>query len=315
MRIFYSSDLHGSDTCFKKFVNSAVFFSADVLVLGGDLSGKGVIPIVQKPTGAYACNFLGRRYILEDEKGMKALERLILHAGFYPSRLTTEEVERATSSDAERAELFSAEIREAIRRWIAFAEERLPRHIEFYWMLGNDDPPFMTELLQESNRLVQCERTRVLLKGSVEMISLGFSNRTPFGSVRELDEGEMEEMIAELVDQLQCPQSSIFNFHCPPKESGLDVAPDLRQDLHVVFRGGQPSMVPVGSTAVRKAIEQFQPVLGLHGHVHESRGIARIGKTLCLNPGSEYSAGILCGAIVNLDERTGTINSYQFVSG
>jgi len=72
-------------------------------------------------------------------------------------------------------------------------------------------------------------------------------------------------------------------------------------------------MSNVGSTAVRKAIETHQPMLGLHGHIHDSKGMCRIAKTLCLNPGSEYVDGVLRGIIVDLDESK--VRDYLFTSG
>ena len=59
-------------------------------------------------------------------------------------------------------------------------------------------------------------------------------------------------------------------------------------------------LTPVGSTAVRELIERIQPVLALHGHIHESRGVANIGKTVAINPGSSYTEGVLQGVIVTL---------------
>ena len=47
-------------------------------------------------------------------------------------------------------------------------------------------------------------------------------------------------------------------------------------------------MIHAGSTAVRASIEKHQPLVGLHGHIHESKGFVTLGRTLCLNPGSEY---------------------------
>jgi Icc-related predicted phosphoesterase len=68
----------------------------------------------------------------------------------------------------------------------------------------------------------------------------------------------------------------------------------------------------VGSKAVRRAIETYQPILSLHGHIHESRGVATIGRTVCINPGSEYPDGVLRGAIVDFD-RDG-VKSYVLTS-
>jgi Icc-related predicted phosphoesterase len=73
-------------------------------------------------------------------------------------------------------------------------------------------------------------------------------------------------------------------------------------------------MAPVGSTAVREAIERQRPLLGLHGHVHESAGVEKIGRTVCINPGSDYGDGILRGAIVELDRDRG-VRNWQLTQG
>jgi hypothetical protein len=72
-------------------------------------------------------------------------------------------------------------------------------------------------------------------------------------------------------------------------------------------------MISVGSKAVRAAIEKYQPLVGLHGHIHESRSAQKIGRTTCINPGSEYGEGILRGCLVTFAE--GVIEGFQMTSG
>jgi Icc-related predicted phosphoesterase len=116
---------------------------------------------------------------------------------------------------------------------------------------------------------------------------------------------------------MQVPEVSrcIFNLHDPPVDSSLDVCARLDDGdpPRHILKGGRPVMHNAGSTAVRRAIEKYHPVLSLHGHIHESPGVVRIGKTLCINPGSEYSEGILRGAIVNLQD--GHVQGYQLTTG
>ncbi|MEM2517675.1 MAG: phosphoesterase, partial [Candidatus Bathyarchaeia archaeon] len=104
-------------------------------------------------------------------------------------------------------------------------------------------------------------------------------------------------------------KNSIFNLHCPPINTLLDIAPKLDKDLKVSLR----ETIAAGSAAVRKAIEKYQPLLGLHGHIHESRGIEKIGRTLCINPGSEYTEGILRAIVVDLGKDN--IKNNFFISG
>src|SRR5262249_9390687 len=153
---------------------------------------------------------------------------------------------------------------------------------------------------------------RVVDFGIYTMLSLGYSNLTPFNSPRELDEDELYRRVDAMASQIADQTSCIFNLHVPPYDSQLDSAPQLDQDLTVVTAAGQPKTIPVGSKAVRELIERYQPVLALHGHVHESRGATRIGRTLCINPGSDYHTGRISGVLVHLKPDRA---DYQFVIG
>ena len=106
----------------------------------------------------------------------------------------------------------------------------------------------------------------------------------------------------------------MFNLHVPPIRTPLDMAPVVDENLHPVIQGGSVLMGPAGSQAVRNVIENYQPLLALHGHIHESRGLAKLGKTVCVNPGSAYGEGVLHGALFELDRRKG-LKRYQLTSG
>lgn len=312
-KIFFVSDIHGSEVCFKKFINAVRFYDVDVLILGGDLTAKMVIPLVEQ-AGRYQATLFGRTETAETQKELEALENRIVANGFYLYRCDPDELREIKNSKEKQDELFHHLILDNLRRWIEIAETRLEgSKVQCCIMAGNDDDPSVVEVLNQSAIVVNPELKKVELSGGYEMVSLGYSNITPFDSPRELKEDKLYELIVEQADVLSNPETAIFNLHCPPYNSGLDIAPELTSDLRIVMRGGQPSMVPVGSTAVKKAIEKIQPLLGLHGHVHESRGTVKIGRTLCINPGSEYAAGILRGVIVSLDKNR--IKGYQFVSG
>ena len=68
-----------------------------------------------------------------------------------------------------------------------------------------------------------------------------------------------------------------------------------------------------GSLAVREAIERLQPLVGLHGHIHESPGRLKLGRSYCFNPGSEYQQGRLEGVLLRLDGAR--VAAYQHTSG
>lgn len=312
-KIFFASDIHGSEVCFKKFVNTANFYGVDVLLLGGDLTAKMIVPVVEQH-GKWQTSLFGRIETAETEAELQVLENRIVANGFYLYRCGPDELKEIQSSKEKQNELFHRLILDNLKRWIEIAENRLQgSKVQCYIMAGNDDDPGVVEILNHSNVVVNPELKKVELPGGYEMVSIGYSNVTPFDSPRELKEDKLYELIIEQTDALSNPETTIFNLHCPPYDSGLDIAPELTTDLRIVMKGGQPSMIPVGSTAVKKAIKEIQPLLGLHGHVHESRGTVKIGRTLCINPGSEYAAGVLRGVIITLDKNR--IKGYQFVSG
>ena len=178
-------------------------------------------------------------------------------------------------------------------------------------MPGNDDPSAVEDRIEAARRVESCDE-RVVEFDGYTMLSLGYSNRTPWDSPRELGEDELYRRIAALADQVSDHSRSIFNLHVPPYDSRLDTAAELDADFNIVLVGKEPKLIPVGSTAVREAIERYQPLAALHGHIHESAGAARIGRTLCLNPGSDYNTGRISGVIVNL--RGDTVR-HQFVTG
>ncbi len=309
--LYYASDIHGSDRLWRKFVNAGAFYGADVLVMGGDIAGKAVLPIVRRNGGFLARELDGERVFAEDE--LPALETRIRNLGFYPLVTSEEEVESAHGDRDAVDALFLRAMQESVRGWLRLAEERLAgTGIRLYVMLGNDDEPHLKDVLAEFR--VDCEDVTVELGEEFELLSCGYASPTPWHSPRELPEDELERHLEGLVAKLADPRRAVFNLHVPPIRTSLDRAPALDETLKPVVRGGAVQIVSVGSEAVRRLIERYQPPLGLHGHIHESRGVAKVGKTVCINPGSEYAEGVLHGALVVLDRKKG-LRNYQLVSG
>jgi uncharacterized protein len=311
IRLFYASDIHGSDLLWRKFLGASKFYEADAAVMGGDLLGKAIIPIERESDGTLHAEFLGQERTVREGPELDELVGAIRFNGYYPWIASREEVEDR-SADTEA--LFGEVARDEIRRWVDLAEEKASANgsSKPYVMAGNDDPWFVDDILACSQGLVFCD-DRIVRVGPHEMISSSFANPTPWNSPRELDEEALFERLKKLADQLEDPSRSIFNLHVPPYDSRLDIGPSLKPDLTPRYSGGQPVMKPVGSHAVRQLIEEYQPLLALHGHIHESKGEIRIGRTLALNSGSEYNTGRLHGVVVTLgDER---VVSHQFVVG
>lgn len=314
-RIFFTSDVHGSDVCFMKFINAAKVYQAQVLILGGDVTGKMIVPIVRQPDGTYFSEFLGTTQILKTKEERDGLEKNIRNSGYYPYMTNPDEMEKLSNDKKLQDELFSRVMADGVKRWVQVAEERLKEtNTKCYISPGNDDRFNIDEVLKSSSIVLYPEDQTVWIDDRHEMITTAWTNPTPWKSPRETTEEKLAEIIGRMTSKVQRMESCIFNLHCPPYNTPIDVAPELDETLKPKVRGGSSvSMVHVGSIAVRQAIEKNQPLLGIHGHIHESRGFAKIGRTLCINPGSDYGQGILRGAVINLDEKG--IKSYMLIQG
>ncbi len=314
-RIFFTSDVHGSDVCFFKFLNAAKFYKADVLILGGDITGKMIVPIIEQPDGTYLAEFLGTQQALGTREARETLEKNIRNSGFYPYPTTSSEVEKLQADKKLVDELFSKVMADGIRRWVSIAEERLKgTSLKCYISPGNDDRFDIDEVLKSSSIVLYPEDEVVWIDDHHEMITSGWTNLTPWHSPREVVEEKLGEKFDPMISKIQRMENCLFNLHCPPFNTPIDLAPELDATLKPVVRGGGGvSMIHVGSIAVRQAIEKHRPLLGLHGHIHESRGFVKISRTLCINPGSEYGEGVLRGAVINLDEKG--VKNYLLTQG
>lgn len=312
-RVFFATDVHGSERCFRKFLNAARVYEADALILGGDIAGKAIVPLTRLPGGRASLTYDGAVRELSGEALEEAIRNLEA-TGLYPRYLEPEEQERLAQDVPYRERLFESIIVEQTRAWCALAAERLAPEVRCVITPGNDDPPAIDEALRSTTPRVECPERALLQLGPVLLASLGNTNPTPWHTAREYEEPELAIQIDEMLRAAPPDARLAFNFHVPPHGSGLDVAVQLDDDLRPVLRNGTPVEIPVGSTAVREAIERVQPVVGLHGHIHESAGAWRCGHTVCLNPGSEYGTGVLKGALVQFDAR-GCYQSHLLTTG
>jgi hypothetical protein len=312
-RLFFATDIHGSETCFRKFLNSAKFYEADIIVLGGDMTGKALVPIIVNGNGGYHCMLQDQRHDFGADD-LERYERIVRDRGLYPFRTSEAELAELKASPQRLQALDRQSILDVVEQWVALADERLGgTKIRAFVCPGNDDMTEIDEILRASERLEVGEGRVIDLDQGFQLLSTGWANRTPWDTDREEDEGDMARRIAAMVDQATAPpEKLIFNFHCPPHGTALDEAPELTEDLGVV--GGGRVLAHVGSTAVREAIEATQPVLSLHGHIHEARGAARLGRTLSINPGSAYETGDLQGAVIELDGQ-GAVKRYRLTIG
>lgn len=312
-RLFYAGDVHGSRVCWKKFVNAAAHYPADVLVMGGDLTGKALVPIVREGDGSYGAEVVGERRTARTAEELDQMQRAISDNGMYPLIVDRDEALALATDLERRQEAFEQALLDELRLWVRLADERLQgTGARAYVIPGNDDPWEVDEVLAAGSSVVACDEA-VAEIGPHELVSFGYSNRTPWHTPRELDEDEIYARLKRLVDQLENPGRAILNVHVPPYESSLDTAFEVDDDLRYVMKGGRPHQIPTGSPAVRQIIEETQPLLSLHGHIHESRGVTKIGRTVAINPGSDYGSGHLDGCLVHLAPEK-VVNQY-LVSG
>jgi Icc-related predicted phosphoesterase len=310
VKIFFVSDIHGSETCFRKLVNAGAFYGVDVLIMGGDLAGKELVPVVRRGAG-WAARFRGADFDLATEDEVADFERRVAAVGGYTLR-TDDDGVAALAADPDLAETtLKRLIVERTEQWVALAEERLAgKGIRLLLGLGNDDFDELIPCLDAGPVAYAAEGVMDL--GEYELVSLGWSNPTPWHTNRECSEDELADKLAFLAEA-QDPARTIFNFHVPPYDCGLDVVPRLDETLQIQLVGGQPDLVPVGSTAVAGAISDYQPILSLHGHIHQGRGTTRIGRTVVVNPGSEYDDASLLGALIEV--KPNKVKRLQLVAG
>lgn len=313
-RIFFATDLHGSEKCFLKFLGAGRFYKTKILIMGGDITGKLLIPIVRKADGNFEATYAGVKHTGRKDEELQALEKEIRFEGFYPYLTEPKEMEELQNDERKVDALFKRLMLENVQRWVNLAEKHLKGSgISVNITGGNDDLPEITPILQSSDFVVDPEEKVVDLDSKHQMLSTGWSNPTPWKTPRECSEEELGTKIDHMAAQVKDFKNCVFNIHVPPIDCGIDTAPKLDQNLKPVVEGGEMAVGPAGSTAVRVAIEKYQPLLGLHGHIHESKGFVNLGRTLCINPGSEYSEGILRGVIVELAD--GKVKNYLLTQG
>jgi Icc-related predicted phosphoesterase len=287
-------------------------YKVNVPILGGDTTGKMIVPIVKQQNGTFICyHYSGRQFIFKDLTELEVERKRIEDAGHYVYITDVESV-KELEDNKKKEQIFRELMIERWARWIKLAEEKMKASDVRSLIVcpGNDDPLFIDEILDQAEMLSMAEGKVINLNSEYELISTGWTNPTPWNTYKECTEEELKEKIEKLISRVSCLETCIFNFHAPPYGSGLDSAPILDKNLRPSAAG---EYSPVGSYAVRDAILKYGPLLGLHGHIHESRGFIKLGRTLCINPGSSYSEGILQGVIIDIDNKK--IKNYFFITG
>ena len=311
-KLFFATDIHGSDICWSKFLNAGKFYEADVLILGGDMTGKAIVPFIHQGGNNYRVTLLEQAYDISTDDELKEMIKRVRSRGYYPYLTNPDEITELEKNPENVNRIFLQEVLKVVQQWMDLADKKLDgTDLRVFCSPGNDDMDEVDEIVRSSRRVLLVEGQVTQLDDHHEMIASGWSNRTPWDTHREEDEDQLAVRYEAMISKLKDPHNAVFNVHVPPYKSGLDEAPELDKDLRPVLAG--QALKPVGSSALRNAIETTQPLLGLHGHIHEGRGSMRVGKTLCINPGSMYEQGTLLGAIVKLGRNK--IENYVLTTG
>jgi uncharacterized protein len=312
MKIFFATDIHGSEICWRKFLNSAAFYKADMVILGGDVTGKVMIPIVAH-NGYWQVTVRGETHRIENREALADIETQIRNRGSYPAIVSPDELQHLSEEEGEVDRRFSVEMMHSLDRWLDMADGKLRGGQIGCILNGGNDDIFEIDDMIESSPCVTFAEGKVLDLGGFSMVSMGWTNPTPWDTFREAPEDELAEKIETVAEHVPDMGRAIFNFHAPPYGTGLDDAPALDDTLRPIHGGAV--MKPVGSKAVRDSIMKHQPLLSVHGHIHESRGVKKMGRTLALNPGSVYGDGVLQGAVIELDVKKAKVSRYLLVNG
>lgn len=300
VRVYFATDVHGSERVWRKWLAVPEHYKADILILAGDLTGKSIIPLIEQKDGTYTCKIFGRRMVARNKREIDKVKDDIRFSGYYPIVCTQKEVEELKRNPKKVDELFERVMVDNMRRWLHMVEEHVPKDVKVIVMPGNDDTFSIDKPIKESERVIYPLKKAIPLCFDYEMISMDWSNPTPWDSPRECSEKELWKKLEKLVSFVTVDWSRVIcNFHCPPYMTLLDLAPKLDKDLKPVYVLGESVREHVGSKSVREFEEKYQPLLGLHGHIHESYASDRVGRTLVVNPGSEYTEGILRGFILD----------------
>jgi hypothetical protein len=309
IRLFFVTDIHGSNVCYRKFLNALPIYEVDVAVLLGDLTGKVLVPLVERSTSSWECTLMGQHVDIETEEQLGKVKKTIESAGYYWTHLSRDEFEATRSDPTKIDALFQELVLKRVQEWLDLADERLAgKPFQMFMSPGNDDWPVIDEMIDAAELVHPCDGRNVDLDGH-EMITCSWSNPTPWQTPRELPEEELEAKLEELCATVKNNETAIYNFHVPPYGYALDLCPKLSKDLTM----SAEEKIHAGSLGAKHMVEKYQPLLGLFGHIHESRGAQKAGRTLLINPGSEYSEGILKGVVIMLDKKK--VKDFVFTSG
>jgi len=304
-KIFFACDAHGSVPVLRKMVKVHETYNCDIVMMCGDLTGKAVVPIVEEKPGLWWSAPWGKRETYKSQEAVDQIKKTYEKRGFYWFLTTPTELADLEKNRDKVNELFLKLMLDRMQDWVRLIEETVPSDVRVIVSPGNDDSFAIDDIIRASSRIVYPIGTAVNLDGDHSMVSCEWVNSTPWKTPRECPDEELKLKLQVEFDRVGSRENLICNFHAPPYGTQIDLAPKIDEKLRVKVRFGRPDMVPVGSRSVRELFEKYQPLLGLHGHIHESAGVEYIGRTLCINPGSAYMQGMVNAFVMDLPKKQG----------
>ena len=314
-RILFVSDLHGSEVCFRKFLNSTSVYHPDLLIYGGDIMGKMLVPIFPNDEDGYRWFPNDRAAVQIDQDELPMVQRTIADQGRYSAVMTPDRWRELNKNPGTMNDLFMDLAHDRVRAWIKLVNDRLtPTGIPLVMNVGNDDTDDVLRILEAegpSNLLIP--EGQVVRAGPYEIYGCGYANMTPWHCPRDLEEPDLQKFLDKTSAQIDNPRQTILDVHAPPIDTNLDLAPELDANFKPKTVRGEILLGHVGSSSVRHLIESLHPIVGLHGHIHEAKGIDDVTGTPVYNPGSSYFSGNLQGLLLDLDGPE--VAAHLFVTG
>jgi len=258
------------------------------------------MPIAKQSDGSYLAAQSGETTRLSSKEEVEEYSRRVTNMGFYPTVMSEDDFQEIKNDPDKQHQLFKKLVVERVAEWSEISGEKLKgTGIPLISAPGNDDFFEIDDVLNNSPHVQYHDMEITELEG-YEVLHCGGSTKTPWDTEREYTEEEYQSKFEQLNAKVKDMNRCIYNVHVPPYGTVLDSCPKLDENLKVVFDMGNPVSMHAGSKALNDSIEKHQPLLGIHGHIHEGRGKINIGRTVCVNPGSVYPEGILQGALIKI---------------
>ena len=201
----------------KKFISGGKFYEVETLILGGDMTGKAIIPIIAQGNDKYKVILLEQESILEDQEAVNEMSATIQNRGYYPYVTDPDEVNEISTTPGRSDELFLKQVTGTLERWMAYADDKLAgTGISCYVCPGNDDIFEVDDVIASSKTVQHTEGKVIHLNDNHEMVSSGWSNPTPWDTHREEPDEALESRLEAVISQASNPSTAIFNFHPHP---------------------------------------------------------------------------------------------------